>query len=154
MTEHNTIREEISLKSYREKVRRAATYRIRGKVKELTGLIVRAVVPNVSVGDLCYINIQNQGKTIKSEVVGFQGSDVLLMPLGNLEGIGPGNEVIPTGDCLRVPVGFNLKGRILDGLGDPIDTDTRGGLDVKEYYPVHNTPPDPLKRKVICQPLS
>jgi len=149
-----TETQHIDLSRYREIVRQTATYRVKGKVKELTGLIVKAVVPNVSVGELCYIFIQNQNKTIKSEVVGFQDNDVLLMPLGSLEGIGPGNEVIPSGDCLRVPVGENLLGRVLDGLGDPVDTETHGELNVNQYYPVHNTPPDPLKRQRITRPIS
>lgn len=135
-------------------VRQAAIYQVKGRVKELTGLIVRAVVPNVRVGELCYIRIQTTRRKIKAEVVGFKDNDVLLMPLGDLEGIGPGNEVIPTGDCLRVPVGEELLGRILDGLGDPVDTQTKGPLNATRFYPVHNTPPDPLKRMRITRPIS
>lgn len=146
--------ENITLKPYFENVRKAPMFHTKGKVKELTGLIVRAVVPNVRVGELCYIRIQSDLKLIKAEVVGFKDNDVLLMPLGELEGIGPGNDVIPTGDCLRVPVGEELLGRILDGLGDPVDTETKGELKAKIFYPVHNTPPDPLKRRRITQPIS
>lgn len=144
----------ISLKPHFEAVRRASIYQVKGKVKELTGLIVRAVVPNVRVGEMCYIRIPNMAKTIKAEVVGFRDSDVLLMPLGDLEGIGPGNEVLPSGDCLRVPVGYSLLGRILDGLGDPVDTDRMGPLKPDAYYPVQNQPPDPLTRRRITQPIS
>lgn len=148
------MKSNISLKAYFDAVRRASLYEIRGKVKELTGIIVRAVVPNVRVGEMCLIHIPNINKRIKAEVVGFRDNDVLLMPLGDLEGIGPGNEVIPTGDCLRVPVGYGLLGRILDGLGDPVDTDKMGPLQANEYYPVHNAPPDPLMRRRITQPIS
>lgn len=144
----------VNLTPYFEAVRKAPLYQVRGRVKELTGLIVRAVVPNVRVGELCFIRIQTQSRTIKAEVVGFRDNDVLLMPLGDLEGIGPGNEVIPTGDCLRVPVGEELLGRILDGLGDPVDTETKGELVARHYYPVHNAPPDPLKRMRITRPIS
>lgn len=145
---------EISYKHYREKVRKAQIYLIKGKVKELTGLIVKAVVPNVRVGELCYIYVHNIDKLLKAEVVGFKDKDVLLMPLGDLEGIGPGNDVLPTGDCLKVPVGENLLGRVLDGLGDPVDTDKKGPVKCNSYYPVHNTPPDPLQRKRITKPIS
>lgn len=144
----------ISLKHHFEAVRRAGLYQVKGKVKELTGLIVRAVVPGVRVGEMCFIRIPNINKNIKAEVVGFRDSDVLLMPLGELEGIGPGNEVIPSGDCLRVPVGYALLGRILDGLGDPVDTERKGPLEPDDYYPVHNMPPDPLTRRRITQPIS
>lgn len=145
---------ELNLRPYHEAVRSANLYRVKGKVKELTGLIVKAVVPNVRVGELCFIHIANQGKKIKAEVVGFKDNDVLLMPLGDLEGIGPGCDVLPTGDCLRVPVGNQLLGRILDGLGDPVDTKTKGPLKVDTYYPVNNSPPDPLTRRRITQPIS
>lgn len=142
------------LHPFAAKIRQVPLYQIKGKVKELTGLIVRAVVPNVKVGELCFIQVQGGVEPIKAEVVGFRDNDVLMMPLGNLEGIGPGNDVIPTGDCLRVPVGDHLLGRILNGLGDPIDTDTKGPLLTTEYFPVHNSPPDPLKRRRITKPIS
>lgn len=149
-----TVHPEFNFKHYRELVRQAQIYRIKGKVKELTGLIVKAVVPNVRVGELCYIQVHSLGRSLKAEVVGFQDNDVLLMPLGDLEGIGPGNDVLPTGDCLKVPVGIELLGRVLDGLGDPIDTETKGPLKAKLFYPVHNAPPDPLKRRRITKPIS
>ncbi len=145
---------QINFDKYRDAIRSAHVYRVKGRVKELTGLIVKAVVPNVRVGELCFIHVHSMNKMLKAEVVGFKDKDVLLMPLGDLEGIGPGNEVMPTGDCLKVPVGEGLLGRILDGLGDPADFDTKGPLDIETYYPVHNTPPDPLKRRRITQPLS
>lgn len=144
----------IDLSESIQKIREVGLYQVKGKVKELTGLIVRAVVPNVRVGELCYIHIHNLNKSIKAEVVGFRDNDVLLMPLSELEGIGPGNDVIPTGDCLRVPVGEELLGRILNGLGDPVDVANKGPLEPKTYYPVNNTPPDPLRRRRITQPIS
>ncbi|MBF0104879.1 MAG: flagellar protein export ATPase FliI [Deltaproteobacteria bacterium] len=145
---------EISFKHYREKVRKAQIYLIKGKVKELTGLIVKAVVPNVRVGELCYIHIHNIDKMLKAEVVGFKDKDVLLMPLGDLEGIGPGNDVLPTGDCLKVPVGEGLLGRILNGLGEPVEAEKKGPIACDTYYPVHNSPPDPLRRRRITKPIS
>lgn len=145
---------EINFDRYAEKIRKVQPYRVKGKIKELTGLIVKAVIPNVHVGELCFIHVHGSTKMIKAEVVGFKDNDVLLMPLGDLEGIGPGNDVLPTGDCLRVPVGNKLLGRILNGLGEAIDTDKKGPLLCDEYYPVHNTPPDPLTRRRITQPIS
>lgn len=142
----------IDFSRYLEAIRKVQTFRVKGKIKELTGLIVKAIVPNVHVGELCYIQIQGTTRTIKAEVVGFKDNDVLLMPLGALEGIGPGNDVLPTGDCLRVPVGENLLGRVLDGLGDPVDG--KGPLKCDEYYPVHNIPPDPMTRRRITKPIS
>ncbi|MBX7149086.1 flagellar protein export ATPase FliI [bacterium] len=144
----------IDLKKYRTRIANLNPYRVKGKVVELTGLVVKAIVPNVRVGELCLIESRHKNKPIKAEVVGFKDNTVLLMPLGELEGIGPGNDVIPTGNCLMVPVGNELLGRILDGLGEPIDTAQKGPLKCREYYPVHNSPPDPLTRKRVLKPIS
>ncbi|MDO8518574.1 MAG: flagellar protein export ATPase FliI [Deltaproteobacteria bacterium] len=144
----------IDIQKYRRAIANASTYKVKGKVTELTGLVVKAVVPNVRVGELCLINSYYRKQPIKAEVVGFKDNSVLLMPLGDLEGIGPGNDVIPTGSCLMVPVGYELLGRVLDGLGDPLDTDRYGPLSTTEFYPVHASPPDAMTRRRITQPIS
>jgi FliI/YscN family ATPase len=87
-------------------------------------------------------------------VVGFQDGDVLLMPLGDLMNIGPSSEVQSTGQCLTVKVGNGLLGRVLNGLGEPIDTATLGPLQCDREYPVYGHPPDPLRRKRVLKPLS
>ncbi len=144
----------INFEKYQKTLNHTATVRVKGKVTELVGLVARAVVPNVKVGELCLIEPLGQKNPIKAEVVGFKDEEVLLMPLGNLEGIAPGSEVTPTGDCLKVPVGNELLGRILDGLGDPIDSETMGPLRCAQSYPVHAEPPDPLKRQRVTRPIS
>ncbi|OGP10223.1 MAG: hypothetical protein A2048_01705 [Deltaproteobacteria bacterium GWA2_45_12] len=144
----------IDLEKYRKAIASISTYKVKGRVTELTGLVVKAVVPNVRVGELCYIESHYRKLPIKAEVVGFKDNYVLLMPLGELEGIGPGNDVVPTGHCLMVPVGEELLGRVLDGLGDPIDVDKNGPLHAKKFYPVHASPPDPLTRRRITQPIA
>jgi flagellar protein export ATPase FliI len=144
----------VDLHRYYREISSLSTYRIKGKVTELTGLVAKAIVPGVRVGELCYIQPYHRSHPIKAEVVGFKDKEVLLMPLGDLEGIGPGNDVIPTGNCLTVKVGEGLLGRILDGLGDPMDTDTHGPLQWETEYPVMASPPDPLTRKRITQPIS
>lgn len=131
-----------------------STYSIKGKVTELTGLVVKAVVPGVRIGELCLIEPYHNKSPIKAEVVGFKDQEVLLMPLGNLEGIGLGNDVIPTGNCLSVRVGEGLLGRILDGLGDPLDADTNGPLKYTTEYPVSTEPPAALKRRRVTEPIS
>ena len=134
-------------------VKDAQTVRVRGRVTELTGLIIRAAVPGVRVGEV--VHIQGRGKTAKSvraEVVGFQGEEVMLMPLGELTGIGPDSEVIPTGRPLMIQVGEGLLGRVLGGLGDPIDNKPLPpGL---TEWSVDRTAPDPFTRKRITEPLS
>jgi flagellar protein export ATPase FliI len=144
----------INFEKYQKNLNQAATVHVKGRITELVGLVARAVIPGVKVGELCLIEPQGAKNPIKAEVVGFKDNEVLLMPLGNLEGIAPGSEVMRTGDCLKVPVGEELLGRILDGLGDPLDTDTKGPLVCAQSYPVHQEPPDPLKRSRVTQPIS
>jgi type III secretion protein N (ATPase) len=91
---------------------------------------------------------------MKAEVVGFSHGSALLMPMGDMQGISSETEVIPTGQVHLVPVGNSLLGRVLDGMGDPIDTATRGPLHVTRYYPVLTGAPDPLRRRIIKHPLS
>jgi flagellar protein export ATPase FliI len=144
----------IDLRRYYREINNLSTYRIKGKVTELVGLVVKAIIPGVRVGELCYIYPFHSSNPIKAEVVGFREKEVMLMPLGALEGIGPGNEVVPTGNCLLVRVGDGLLGRVLNGLGDPMDEDTHGPLDTTDFYPVMAPPPDPLTRKRITQTIS
>ncbi|OGQ48033.1 MAG: flagellum-specific ATP synthase FliI [Deltaproteobacteria bacterium RIFCSPLOWO2_02_FULL_46_8] len=144
----------IDFSKYHHNLSAISTYNIKGKVTELTGLVVRAVVPGVRIGELCFIEPYHAKQTIKAEVVGFRDQEVLLMPLGELEGIGLGNDVIPTGRSLSVRVGENLLGRVLDGLGDPLDEEKNGPLNCIEEYPVHASPPKALKRERVLTPIS
>ena len=137
----------VDFSKYHHNLSVVSTYNLKGKVTELTGLVVRAV-------ELCFIEPLHSKSSIKAEVVGFKDQEVLLMPLGNLEGIGLGNNVIPTGRSLTVRVGNGLLGRILDGLGDPLDEETKGPLRCEEEYPVHTEPPKALSRRRIEHPIS
>ncbi|HSA58516.1 MAG TPA: flagellar protein export ATPase FliI [bacterium] len=144
----------INFEKYQKNLNQAATVKVKGRVTELVGLVAKAVIPNVKVGELCLIDAAGGRGKIKAEVVGFKENEVLLMPLGNLEGIAPGSEVTSTGDCLKVPVGRQLLGRVLDGLGEPLDTETKGPLLCDQFYPVQAEPPDPLKRQRVLSPIS
>ena len=122
-----------------------------GKVRQIVGLIVEAVGPeDVALGELCYLGDPARGG-IRAEVVGFNGSRVLLTPLGEIEGIRPGTAVFPTRSPLRIAVGRELTGRILNGLGNPLDG--RGQIHAKERRNVHNPSPDPLSRRRLSEPL-
>src|SRR5215472_6874530 len=94
----------------------------KGRVKALVGLLIRATVPDVWIGELCLIHNPRSPQPVKAEVVGFENGDVLLMPLGALVDIGPQSEVVPTGKYLSVRVGDQLLGRVLNGLGEPMDS--------------------------------
>lgn len=144
----------IDFKKYQRDLSQLQTYKVKGRVTELIGLVARAVVPAVQVGEVCFIEPLSDRPRIRAEVVGFQENEVLLMPLGNLEGIAPGSHVIPTGRSMTVRVGHGLLGRVLDGLGDPLDEDERGPLEWETEYPVHRDPPPALQRQRVSRTLS
>ena len=125
---------------------------IRGRVEKVVGTIIHAVVPGVKVGELCLLKNPWEDWELKAEVVGFAKRVALLTPLGNLQGVSHATEVIPTGDIHSVPVGNDLLGRVLNGLGEPID----GGpaLRPQDYYPVYAEPPNPMQRRIIDKPIS
>ncbi len=121
-----------------------------GKVSKVVGLTIESEGPQTNIGDLCKIRIAG-GKSLPAEVVGFKDEKVLLMPLGEMHGIGPGNIVTSNGEVLKVGIGPQLIGRVLDGLGNPMDG--LGPLNVKQYYPSTCPPPNPMLRKRISEPL-
>ena len=142
------------VRKYPERIERASPVQVRGRVKEVVGLLMRAVVPETWVGEMCLIRNPRSAVPVKAEVVGFRDGDVLLMPLGELVNIGPHSEVVPTGNCLTVKVGEGLLGRVLNGLGDPMDMESKGPLKCDEDFPVLGYPPDPLKRQRVTKPIS
>ncbi len=125
---------------------------VHGRITEVIGMLIRAVVPQVKMGEVCLI--KRDGEPLAAEVVGFTKDEVLLSPLGDMKGIGPSSEVVPMRMPMHIKVGPGLLGRVLNGLGQPLDEDTKGPLILEESYPVINAPPDPLKRSLIHKPLS
>ena len=127
------------------------TVRIRGKVNQVVGLVIESDGPPVSVGELCTITNAASGPPVLAEVVGFKQSRVLLMPLGPMEGIAPGSKVTAHDKAFRVSIGKNLLGRVLNGLGEPIDG--KGPIWSTDKRSVIAPPPDPLGRQRITEPL-
>jgi type III secretion protein N (ATPase) len=124
---------------------------VHGRITEVIGMLIRAVVPQVKMGEVCLI--KRAGSPLIAEVVGFTKDEVILSPLGSMEGIGPSSEVVPMRTPMHIKVGPNLLGRVLNGLGQPIDIETKGPLILDETFPIMNLPPDPLKRKLITEPI-
>lgn len=123
-----------------------------GKVTQVVGLVIESKGPNVSLGELCYIKSRFPNvEPIPAEVVGFREGLVLMMPIGEMQGIGPGCEVLSAQKTLQVKVGMELLGRVLDGLGNPMDG--KGPILSKTEYPLHAEPPDPLQRPRIKDSL-
>lgn len=126
---------------------------VHGRITEVIGMLIKAVVPQVKMGEVCMI--KRDGEPLMAEVVGFTREEVYLSPLGDMHGIGPSSEVIPLRMQMHIKVGPGLLGRVLNGLGKPLDTETKGPLiDADESFPVIGPPPDPLKRQLITEPIS
>jgi len=129
----------------------AALHAPRGKVVKVLGLVIEATGPAAAVGDLCRIRVARGADDVLAEIVGFRDNRLLLMPLGEMEGVAPGAEVTPLNRPLTVPAGPALLGRVLDGVGRPIDGRGRPGGTVA--VPSRSAPPDPLARRRVSEAL-
>lgn len=125
---------------------------VMGRITQVVGMLIKAVVPQVRIGEVCLVKREGLPPLL-TEVVGFTQDEVFLSPLGEMTGVGPSSEVIPTRLPLHIKVGPELLGRVLNGLGEPLDEDTKGPLNCTQAYPIFNRPPDPLKRERITQPI-
>ena len=104
----------VVLEKYSRLLNETDTLKYSGRVSKVIGLTIEAVGPAVNIGEVCDVFSARDRKPIKAEVVGFRDNTVLLMPLGDMEGIGPGSSVIATGSTLKVPVGEGMLGRVLN----------------------------------------
>lgn len=139
----------------RRRVHDLDPYRLNGRVSELIGLVVESRGPEAGVGERCEIHTQGHrtgAPVLQAEVVGFREGRTLLMPLGDAGGIAPGQTVVAGGGALQVDVGPELLGRVLDGLGRPIDGGPPPAAVARR--PVDGPPPDPLSRPPIDTALT
>ncbi len=142
----------INLARYKEIIETTNTIRPLGKVIQIIGLIIEADGPKGSIGDLCYIYADKDDFVVSAEIVGFKEDRILLMPLGTMDGLRPGANVINTGSSMKIQVGPQLLGRVLDGLGRPIDN--LGEINSQYLYSTQAEAINPLKRSLIREPLS
>ncbi|QLH53366.1 MAG: Flagellum-specific ATP synthase FliI [Candidatus Kapaibacterium sp.] len=135
-----------------EEVEKTDTLTLIGRVSKVVGLVLESEGPKAKVGEIC--NLVNKNKRIisKSEIVGFRGNQILSMVLGDLNEIEPGTQIIATGEMLSVKVGDALLGRVLDGLGNPIDG--KGEIITRHKRSVYASPPNPLQRQRISEPVA
>jgi FliI/YscN family ATPase len=123
-----------------------------GRVTRVVGLVIEAIGLDVGVGELCRINSLTSDHSVLAEVVGFHERGVLLMPLGDQSGLHPGSSVVALGRSFGVDVGPDMLGRVLNGLGHPIDG--LGKLQTRERVPLAGEPPHPLERQTINAPMA
>ncbi len=124
---------------------------VSGRVAQAVGIVVEGYGPMTTVGELCRITREAVGEPIAAEVVGFRGDRVLLMPLGDMQGIGPGSRITMSGHVANLAVGPGLLGRVLDGCGNPMDG--KGPLTATERYPLYAAAPNLLQRARLRTPL-
>lgn len=142
----------INLEKFNTAIDHCKSMNMIGKVVQIVGLVIECNGPNVSMGELCYVHSHFEDvEPLPAEVVGFREGYVLLMPLGETKGVGPGCQVVSAQKVLQVKVGPELLGRVIDGLGNPIDG--KGPILCQKEYPIQADPPAPLERPVIKDSL-
>jgi len=137
----------VNWNAYHLKLANVNTFVRRGRVTQVIGLTLEAQGLQAQIGELCYITTRDGSDEIPAEVMGFRDSRTLLMPLGEMRGIEPGSAVRASGSLFTVPVGNALLGRVLDGLGNPIDG--KGPILCNSAYPAAGSAPHPLGRQRI-----
>ena len=138
------------LESYLQRAQQPQPLVVAGKLTRMVGLTLEAVGCQTAIGGRCLIE-STQGEPIEAEVVGFHDDKIYLMPIGDLQGLGPGARVVPTHSVCEVPVGDHLLGRVLDGAGHALDG--KGPLQAEASVPLTGRPINPLSRAPIREPL-
>jgi flagellum-specific ATP synthase len=141
------------LDNLKRSLEKADLTRVNGRVEQIVGLVIESTGPLASVGEACWIVPSTGGGVpILAEVVGFRQNRVLLMPLGDMRGLAPGSEVFKTGESFRISVGDALLGRVIDGMGMPLDGKGPLGT-MSQSYPIHQDPPPAMERRRIARPV-
>ncbi|MHB9040782.1 MAG: FliI/YscN family ATPase, partial [Melioribacteraceae bacterium] len=136
---------------YRQIISKSETVRVNGKVIDVIGLVIVSVGPNAVMGEICSIVDQKGNEVCKAEVVGFKNGKVLSIAIGEVHNISPACEIKASGKNFSVGVGKELLGRVIDGLGNPIDG--KGPIDYSSFRESYREPPNPLERKRISAPI-
>ncbi|HIC19228.1 TPA: FliI/YscN family ATPase [Candidatus Poribacteria bacterium] len=136
----------VGLSKFRSNIINRRLAQLEGSVVEIVGLLVKAQGIALPVGETCLV--KNRNGDIPAEVIGFnEDRHTLLMVLGNMEGISPGDRVIATGKSPTVRVGNGILGRVIDSMGNPLDD--KGELDWSNEYPIYQLPPPALSRMPV-----
>jgi flagellum-specific ATP synthase len=137
---------EINWEKYHQSLAACRPVRLTGAVLKVAGMVAEANGPRLSVGSICAIE-DSRGERIKAEVIGFNEKNIILMPFGEMDGIRPGSRTLTVSDTPDVPVGDAFLGRVVDGMGRPMDD--KGPLVPDTFYSVYGSVLNPMKRKVV-----
>ncbi|MFN3134939.1 MAG: flagellar protein export ATPase FliI [Candidatus Kryptonium sp.] len=143
---------EARMKKYLDRIEHLDLVKVNGRVTQVIGLVIESIGPSASLGEVCAIKSRNDETICLAEVVGFKNNRVLSMALGDINKISPGSEIVAMGKTFSIPVGRKLLGRVIDGLGHPIDG--KGWIEADEIRSIYNQPPAPLERSRITQPIA
>jgi flagellum-specific ATP synthase len=140
----------MDLAPYLEKLGKLDPYRWTGSVTQLIGLLIESSGPSAAIGDFCEVRTQN-GRSIRTQVIGFRNGHLLSMPLEETDGLQLGDPIVARREEARIEAGPHLLGRILDGFGKPLDD--LGPLGPGTPYDLYGAPPGPLEREPISETL-
>ncbi len=143
--------DEERLESVRQRLATFYPYQMYGKVSQVVGLVIEGKGPVSSVGDAALIYPTDGKAPINAEIVGFREGKTLLMPLGELRGVGVGSKILSKKSVVNMGIGSGLLGRVIDGLGRPMDD--KGELDTTDHVPIYRETVNPLRKKMIAEPL-
>ncbi len=136
---------------YQETLEKIPPITFHGKVNQVAGITVEGYGTDYFVGELCDIYAKGSDSPVRAEVIGFKDGRIVIMPLGEVRGIGPGNRITGLKRKAAVEIGEGMLGRVIDGLGNPIDG--KGDISSGEEYPLYANPTNPLHRERITEPL-
>lgn len=141
---------EIDFHKYTRAIDNIALVRPEGRVSQVVGMIAEGDSLGLGIGSLCSIYADN-GREVKAEVVGFKGEKALFMPYGDIRGISMGSRIVPESASPTIGVSDDLLGRVVDGMGNPIDG--KGAINVTHQYDLYGKPIGPMQREPIKEPL-
>ncbi len=139
----------LNFNKYHKLIEQAKPIKVYGKVNQIIGLVVEGQGPGTSIGEMCEIYANGSGDKLSAEVVGFKTGKVLMMPLEGIRGVGPGCKIVSLGKKADIRVGRGLLGRVIDGMGNPIDGE--GPIELQDEYPIYFTPINPLRRRRVTE---
>jgi type III secretion protein N (ATPase) len=127
---------------------------MKGTIRSIRGVLLRASVAGVSIGELCQLRDPSSGRSLAAEVIGFDEDEAILSPIGSMEGLSTRTEITATGETLGVSVGDGQLGRVISPMGDFLDGNGIPPLGLMQRYPLHAEPPAPFSRQLIVNPMS
>lgn len=136
------------------RLREARVRPMKGTVRSIRGVLLRASVAGVRIGELCQLRDPATGRSLAAEVIGFEQDEAILSPIGSMEGLSTRTEIIATGETLGVSVGDGQLGRVVSPMGDYLDGDGIAPPGLMQRYPLHAEPPAPFSRQLIVKPMA